>query len=249
MRIATRSALAALVCLLALDAAPALAAQNSTSLNWSGYAVTGPKFRKVTARFVVQKPDCSTRSPAYSANWVGLGGFEPNATAVEQIGIDANCNSAGKRRYHAWYEMVPAPVHNLSLAIHGGDRLTASVKVQGTSATVFLRNRTTGATFEKTVSAPSPDVKSAEWIVEAPQSCGPSDCKVLPLADFGSVPFSSAAATTASGKKKAISDPAFNVFRVTMRPRGKSYGAVPSGLSSGGTAFSVGYRNHVSSRR
>ena len=249
MRTATRTAWAALACLLTLGTAPALAAQSSTSLNWAGYAVTGAKFRKVTARFVVQRQDCSTRSPAYSANWVGLGGFEPNATAVEQVGIDANCNSAGKRRYRAWYEMVPAPVHNLSLAIHAGDQVTASVKVQGTSATVFLRNRTTGETFEKTVGASSPDVRSAEWIVEAPQSCGASDCKVLPLADFGSVPFSSAAATTSSGKKKAISDPAFDVFRVTMRPSGRSYGAVPSGLSAAGTAFSVAYRNHLSARR
>jgi hypothetical protein len=34
-----------------------------------------------------------------------------------------------------------------------------------------------------------------------------------------------------------------------MRPSGRSYGAVPSGLSPAGTAFSVAYRNHLSARR
>jgi hypothetical protein len=251
MRIPT-TVLAALVAsaagTLALFASPAGAVQNQTSRNWAGYAVTksNGSFRKVAGSWVVPKPNCSTRSPGYSAAWVGLGGFGQSAYALEQVGVDALCNSSGQRRYGAWYELVPAPGHRIAMAVHGGDRMSGSVEVQGATVSVRLRNRTTGALFTKTASMSTPDVRSAEWIVETPSSCTDSGgCKLLPLADFGTVPFSSASATTRSGGARSISDPAFSVFRITLRPAGKSYGAVPSGLSSGGTAFSVNYRKQL----
>ena len=47
----------------------------------------------------------------------------------------------------------------------------------------------------------NPDISSAEWIAEAPSTCsqGLSSCTPLPLADFGTVQFTSASATTTDG--------------------------------------------------
>src|SRR5437764_15406098 len=94
---------------VALAATPpaAAAATSVVGHNGGGYAVktkSGAKFRKVAGTWVVRKPNCSTRSPGYSAAWVGLGGFGQNPRRLEQTGTDANCTAAGKRRYSAWYE-------------------------------------------------------------------------------------------------------------------------------------------------
>ena len=236
-------------------AAPAAAGAATTviSKNWGGYAVksrSGAKFRKVAGTWIVRKPDCATRSPAYSAAWVGIGGFGQGARAVEQTGVDADCTSAGKRRFTAWYEMLPAPSRRISMTVHGGDRISASVTVKGTQTTVRMRNRTTGAAFSKTVTVPSPDRRSAEWIVEAPSSCdGGGSCSFLPLADFGTVPFSAATAATGQDAMQPISSSAFSVFKIFLRTAGTapgtSDGAAPSALGPRGMGFSVAYRDDL----
>jgi hypothetical protein len=235
---------------VALAATPpaAAAATSVVSHNWGGYAVktkSGAKFRKVAGTWVVRKPNCSTRSPGYSAAWVGLGGFGQNPHRLEQTGTDANCTAAGKRRYSAWYELLPAGSKRIAMTVHAGDAMSASVEVQGTSVTLRLRNRTTGALFTKTTSMQSPDVTSAEWIVEAPSDCAGGDCAVLPLADFGTVPFSAASATKRHGTPQPISHSSFSVFQIKLRSDTGGYGATASALSSGGTAFSVSYRRQM----
>jgi len=250
-RIALRTA-----CLLAVCAVASASADASTSMvstNWSGYAVTsktGGSFKKVSGTWVVKKPDCATRSPSYSASWVGIGGFGEHAQSLEQIGTDADCSASGQRRYRAWYELLPADGRNLAMKIHAGDRISASVEVQGASVKLRLHNRTTGAKFAKTASTSAPDVTSAEWIVEAPSSCDEHDnCFILPLSDFGTVPFSGASVTMRNGTTKTISNSSFTAWRIKMRTAGtkafSSDGATASLLSSGGTAFSVTYRRQV----
>lgn len=236
---------------VALAAGPATAdaATSVVSHNWGGYAVrtkAGGKFRKVAGTWVVRKPNCSTRSPGYSAEWVGLGGFG-QTHRLEQTGTDVNCSAAGKRHYSAWYELLPAKARRISMAVHPGDTMSASVEVQGTSVTIRMRNRTTGALFTKTTTMQSPDLSSAEWIVEAPSDCadGTNDCTVLPLANFGTIPFSAASATTRHGSPQPISHSSFSAFKIKLRSDTGGYGATASALSSGGTAFSVSYRKQV----
>jgi Peptidase A4 family len=242
---------AALLAAGALAAATASAAGPTQviSTNWSGFAVTksGAKFRKVSGTWVVRKPDCGTRSPAYSATWIGIGGFDKNATKLEQTGIDADCSASGKVRYRAWYELLPAVGRKIDIKLHSGDTIAATVAVEGNTVTVRMRNETTGAKFSKTTSMSAPDVTSAEWIVETPSSCDQNDnCSNLPLADFGTVPFSHASATTGNGNGKPISAGAFHRYRLKMRTGGSgSDGATASSLSSGGSAFSVTYQRTV----
>jgi hypothetical protein len=103
----------------------------------------------------------------------------------------------------------------------------------------------------------NPDVSSAEWIAEAPSTCnqGVSDCTPLSLADFGTVQFSGASATTTDGHTGTISDSDWSTAAVQLSPGASqsgfgeaqfasyqgSAGATPSSLSSDGSSFSVAY--------
>ncbi len=96
-------------------------------------------------------------------------------------------------------------------------------------------------------------MSSAEWIVEAPSECnGNGSCQTLPLANFGSVTFSSARAQALSGHSGTIADPDWGRTRITLLPDGRHFvvngpglaggTATPSSLSLGGSSFKVTYR-------
>jgi hypothetical protein len=70
----------------------------------------------------------------------------------------------------------------------------------------------------KTLKMSNPDTSSAEWIAEAPsaESRGGS-LQTLPLADFGTVTFTGASATS-DGHTGPISDPNWSVQQVDLAP-------------------------------
>ena len=231
-------------------------ATNSTSTNWSGYAVTGTTFTDVKGSWVQPTANCSstTASPTngkgngngnghgnghggggggqsqstYSSFWVGLDGYSSNT--VEQTGTDADC-SGTTPVYYGWYEFYPAFPVNFSNPVSPGDVINAEVSVSGGSVTVTLTDATQSWSKSVTQSSAGYALSSAEWIAEAPSSG-----KVLPLANFGTVNFSGASAT-GGGKSGSISD--FNSDSLTMVTSTGQTKAVPSGLSSRGSAFSV----------
>jgi hypothetical protein len=245
--------------------ASALAAntRGEQSQNWAGYIVhdkDGQSFSSVSGSWT--EPAVSPESgDGYSAFWVGLGGTSPNSRALEQIGT-AGSVVDGKADYSAWYELVPAPETELSLAIHPGDRLSASVTVAGGRVTLWLADRTTGQSLSKMLRTQRSDTSSAEWIAEAPSRVTPGDgTQVLPLANFGTVTFTNATAT-AGGHTGSISDPDWSVQATQLSPSqgvgfpgaGNLTGLVPgllavqsareaspNGLSNAGTSFSVSY--------
>jgi hypothetical protein len=179
-----------------LAAAPAASADANKSANWSGYAVhrSGVKFTKATASWVQPGAACVTGQRTYSAFWVGLGGYNRGSNALEQIGTEVDCTSAGAVRSTAWFELVPEASRAAHLAVRPGDALTATVAVHRRRVTMTLRDATTGRSFRKTLKAAQVDTSSAEWIAEAPSVClGESSCQTLPLADFGSARFTTAA--------------------------------------------------------
>ncbi|KAJ3911888.1 peptidase G1, partial [Lentinula edodes] len=62
-----------------------------------------------------------------------------------------------------------------------------------------VENNTKGTTVSKTVSSSSKLCEyNAEWIVEDFEECG-STCELVPFANFGTVEFTGAEATTSSG--------------------------------------------------
>jgi hypothetical protein len=155
---------------------------------------------------------------------------------------------------YAWYELVPAASQPVRLTIRAGDVISASVEVVGTKVTLALADKTSHASFTKTLSDRSIDVGSAEWIAEAPSECLTStQCRTLPLANYGSAQFSGASAETTTGRTGAISGPLWQTTKIVLASAGTrfvSYGqpnvgggvqSTPSALTSGGSAFSIIY--------
>jgi hypothetical protein len=200
----------------------------STSTNWSGYAATGTRFTSVSATWKQPTASC-TSATTYSSFWVGLDGDTSNT--VEQTGTDADC-SGGSPVYYAWYEMYPRFPVNLSLPIHPGDTIHASVTTNGKGAfTLTIADTTTGRSFTTSQRLKSAKLSSAEVIAEAPSGSG----GVLPLTNFGTVGF-----TAAMANGQAIGT--FNPDRISMVAPDGTVKASPSSLS-GGTAFSVAWKH------
>jgi Peptidase A4 family len=248
----------------AIDAPAASAHTVNTSVqhsqNWAGYiakAPVGQSFSSVSGSWT--EPSVSASSgPGYSSFWVGLGGASPKSQALEQIGTSADVVN-GKPRYSAWYELIPAPETKISMAVHPGDAISASVTVNGTNVTMSLSDQTTGKSVTEALQTSNTDTSSAEWIAEAPSAPAPDGkLQILPLANFGAVTFTQASAT-AGGHTGSISDPSWTVQATQLTPSGgvgfpggptpgvagqlspSSGGASPSGLSDGGASFSVTY--------
>jgi hypothetical protein len=198
--------------------------RHSTSTNWSGYATTGSRYTSATSAWTQPTVACAAGETAYSSFWVGLDGDTTNT--VEQTGTDSDCSS-GTPTYYAWYEMYPKFPVNLANAVRPGDSLSASVTTNGSgSFTLTISDSTQHWSFTTKQSSRKAKLGSAECIAEAPSGAG----GVLPLADFGTVSFSSC---TANGNPIG-SEP--NLDEITMATTGGVVKAQPSGLT-GGTSF------------
>ncbi len=168
------------------------------STNWSGYAVTGANgaYTSVSASWTEPAATCSSggrRSSAqYAAFWVGLDGYSSNS--VEQTGTDSDC-SGRTPDYYGWYEMYPAYPVYFANTVKPGDSLSASVTFSGTETyTLVLHDVTQNWTQTVAKNETGLARSSAEVITEAPSS----NFGVLPLADFGTVSYSTSDANGTS---------------------------------------------------
>jgi hypothetical protein len=200
---------------------------NSTSTNWSGYAVTGGRYTQVSSSWTV--PPVSCAGTAYSSFWVGLDG--DTSGTVEQTGTDSDC-SGSTPQYYAWYEMYPKFPVNFSNPVQAGDNMSASVATNG-SGTFTLTISDTTRRWTNTTNArlKRASLASAEVIAEAPSSSG----GVLPLANFGTVNFSGASANGA-----LLTSLTPGIDAITMQS-GSTVKAQPSSISSG--KFSVTWKH------
>jgi Peptidase A4 family len=234
----------------------AAAVSSTTSSNWAGYVVhrSGTRFRRVSGSWAVPTATCSPGIPAYSASWVGIGGFSTRSQGLEQTGTDSDCGSSGQPVYTAWYELLPAGAVTVHMDVHPGDRIDASVEISGPRARFHLIDRTTRRSVTATPRVSVLDETSADWIEEAPASCsGGFRCIPTPLANFGSVTFTRASATSARGHTATISSPAWSATKITLgggdQGRRPHFGgelalgsALPSDLTANGSAFTVSYQ-------
>lgn len=248
----------AVIALAGLAGAPAASADTTVSSNWAGYAVhrSGVSFSAVTGTWTQPRAVCTAGRPTYSAVWVGLGGYDLNSQALEQIGTEADCTASGRAVSSAWYELVPSASRAVKLAVNPGDRVRAGVTVTGDEVTVTLSDLTRHRSFIKRLHPAAVDTTSAEWILEAPSVCSSSwSCRTLPLADFGSAGFAAAEATRSTGHRGPITDRRWNATKISLAAAGRQFvstssppppGAVPSSLSARGSAFTVTYRGTAS---
>jgi Peptidase A4 family len=244
-----------LIAVAGLFFAPTALANVTNSSNWAGYAVhrSGVSFRQVSATWTQPDATCAAGQATYSADWVGLGGYDESSDSLEQTGTELDCAPSGQVVSTAWYELVPAPSRAISLPVSPGDVMHATVTVVGHRVTIDLENLTRHRTFRRTLRSPSIDVSSADWIVEAPSQCVTQfSCTTLPLTDFGSVTFDSASAVSTRGtpgsilagtwgRTKIKLTPGGQRFVLYHRPRGTAGVATPSALRDGGTQFGVTY--------
>ncbi|MFZ1994024.1 MAG: G1 family glutamic endopeptidase [Solirubrobacteraceae bacterium] len=244
----------AVTALAALVGAPVASANNAESTNWAGYAVhhSGVRFSRVTGTWTQPRATCTRGQATYSSAWVGLGGYDLDSRALEQIGTESDCTASGGSVSSAWYELVPAAAHAVKLTISPGDRVRAGVAVTGSEVTVTLTDLTRHRSFTKRLHPATVETTSAEWILEAPSVCSRSgSCHTLPLADFGSAGFTAAAARTTTGHRGSIEDRRWTTTRISLAATGRAFvsdpsgpaaTAVPSSLSAQGSAFTVTYR-------
>jgi hypothetical protein len=191
--------------------------------------------------------NCTAGSTSYSAYWTGLDGY--NDQTVEQIGTEANC-IRGQAQYYSWYEMYPQnPSEILArLTVAQGNAVSATVTynppssnpynryrgyVGAGSYTLSLTDTTTGASYSTTqITNRAANRSSAEVVAEAPYSNG-----ILPLANFGTINFSS---STVNG---AALGNAAGLQAITMND---PYGmiATPSAFDSTKENFSITWTAH-----
>jgi hypothetical protein len=175
-----------------IDRAPVALAEGMPSQvvvhgsTWMGYALRDVgRVGSARAMWVAPAVRCTARDTS-AAIWVGIDGFG-NGT-VEQIGTEADCRD-GRAVQSAWFQLYPSDAVEIDLDIRPGDIVAARVALRDGTASVRLRNLTTGASFEHT--APTDGVGlSAEWVIESPSRCSGARCDVVPLTDVGRVSFS-----------------------------------------------------------
>jgi hypothetical protein len=217
--------------------APRIPLKQSTTLNWSGYAVEYPDLSSpqngvvtdVKGTWTVPSVS-STTSNTYSSAWVGIDGY--SSSTVEQIGTEHDWYN-GSPRYYAWFEMYPKPSNVINKPVRPGDTINAEVKYANSSFILTLQDIQQNWTFTVTQKSNKAHRSSAEWIVEAPWSGG-----VLPLASFGTISFSGASATI-NNHTGTISDSSWAYDAITMVTSSGTIEASPSGLSGGGSSFTV----------
>lgn len=218
--------------------APRIRLKNGSSLNWSGYAVetslSNPQSNAVSdvkGSWVVPTVSCTgVTTNTYSAAWVGIDGYSDNT--VEQTGTEHDCVN-GSARYSAWYEMYPKPSFRVNLPVQAGNIMSAEVQYVGNKFVLTLKNVTTGQTFTTTQKS-NGQRQSAEWVMEAPWSGS-----VLPLANFGTIAFSSASATL-NNHAGTVKD--FPSDQITMTDSSGNPKASPSALSTDGGSFTVTWK-------
>ncbi|KAG6375465.1 peptidase A4 family-domain-containing protein [Boletus reticuloceps] len=173
---------------------PAADASNvEYSSNWSGavWDEAVGTFTTVTGTFTVPTPSGKTGSAASA--WVGIDG-DTCQTAILQTGVDFIVGRGGSVSYDAWYEWYPDYAYDFTgISISAGDVIKTTVTATSTtSGSAVIENLTNGQTVTQDITSTyALCEQNAEWIVEDFEEGG----RLVPLADFGTVTFTSASAS------------------------------------------------------
>jgi hypothetical protein len=147
------------------------------SSNWSGYAITGGPFTSVSGSWVVPTV-APSRKATFSSSWVGIDGF--NNSNLIQTGTEHDFYN-GSAHYSAWWEILPAASTTITMTVHAGDTMSATITRGGSGSwTISISDTSRGENFS-TVQSYGGQLTSAEWIVEAPTVGG----RLATLANYG----------------------------------------------------------------
>jgi len=182
---------------------------DSQSSNWSGYNQgildTQTPFSSISGQWVVPTATQHTAGQAEdSATWIGVGGGCLNSTCsatdatLIQAGTEQDVSASGQASYDAWYEIIPAPEIQSSIAVNPGDVIDCSIAATVPGVwTISLRDTTDGQSFSETLPYPS-DESTAEWIEETPTEIGTSGTNLAALPNLSTVHFTNASVNGAN---------------------------------------------------
>ncbi|KAE9396581.1 hypothetical protein BT96DRAFT_958154 [Gymnopus androsaceus JB14] len=175
------------------------------SENWAGAVLVASTatYKAVTGTFTVPTPKSTGGSSEQCASaWVGIDG-DTCGTAILQTGVDF-CVEGTEVAFDGWYEFFPADAADFSISFSAGDSVTLTATVSSTTSGTLKIVNSKGTSVSKAVSSSAKLCETnAEWIVEDFEECEGSDCSLVPFANFGTVEFTGAAATTSSGSVTA----------------------------------------------
>jgi len=201
------------------------------SSNWAGAAFESAAgtYKSVTGTFVVPTPKVpsgSSTSGTYAASaWVGIDG-DTCGSAILQTGIDFTITS-GRVSFDAWYEYFPDFAHDFTgISISAGNTIKLTVTASSaTAGTAVIENVSTGVTVSKALTSTARLCQeNAEWIVEDFEE----GSSLVPFANFGTVTFTGAQATTVSG---SVVGPSGSVL-IDIEQNSKVLTSVSSGTST-----------------
>lgn len=173
----------------------------SNDTNWAGYVVASDiqnpqaNVTSVSASWTVPTVNISSEN-AYSAVWIGIGGFFENTliqTGTEQDSIQ------GQGEYFAWVELLPQTAVTIyDITVLPGDQISASIQLVDANFdqwSVSINDITANQEYTGDFFYASSQL-SAEWIVERPElTSSRSRGNLTSLADVGTVTFTSCQAT------------------------------------------------------
>ena len=228
-----------------LRPATTTASRTVGSYNWSGYAQSSTKkraFTGVVTTFVVTTVDTTPPGDQYSSDWVGIDGL--GSARLVQAGVEED-NVGGTAVYRAWTEVLPAPENPLSLVIHPGDTVTASVREIATNKwTLTVADVTTSRTARRIVTYRAPG-KSVEAIHERPCLALPCSTNLASLAKTSNEVFDLGQFTSSAPGSTAIYSPLLTPVSgaqldgITMVAASGAPIATPSGADTDQDGFAL----------
>jgi hypothetical protein len=206
----------------------------TSSLNWSGYAVTGSGISAVSSTFTV--PSAGLVPPGFAATWTGIGGY--NTSDLIQAGTAEQSlpdNPVLGPQYYAWYELLPNSETQLTncsgdanCTVTPGDTVSVNIhNVSGNTWSISLSDSGKWS-WSQNVSYASSE-SSAEWILEAPTLVAQTV-----LAPVGTVHFGPTSTYTDGSGTHTIA--AGNPDQIDLGT-GVVNEATPSALASDGQSF------------
>jgi hypothetical protein len=156
---------------------PSPTIDQSTSANWSGYALLGGPFTTVSGTFTVPHLGSDATCSTDESQWVGIDGVQ-NSDLV-QAGIEEtetpnggqcalNQSPPAPPITDAWYEVLPNDPSEvaLTMTVNPGDTVTVSISSLSSGWQINVDDVTSSASQSVTVQYSGP-ATSAEWISEA----------------------------------------------------------------------------------
>jgi hypothetical protein len=106
--------------------------------------------------------------------------------------------------------------------------MAATVQVIGTTVRLRVENLSRHWSVTRIISSLIPDLSTAEWIVEAPQTCPGNFCRRTTLAAFGSLLFTEVSLATPS-TSGGLADQTWAASAISLVPRDEPPGQINEG--------------------